>query len=120
MNEIKESVVSSFQHTAKQSVLTEENMRGGRFNITDCELHTDAIHRGGGQLMPTTRRLIYALSLLSQPTLLEPIFNCEITAPMDVMGGVYQTLNQNRGEVVEEIQLPGTPLNTVLYCLILG
>ena len=36
MNEIKESVCSSFQHTAKAAVLTEENMRGGRFNITDC------------------------------------------------------------------------------------
>jgi elongation factor 2 len=115
MNEIKESVCSSFQHTSKQGVLTEECMRGGRYNITDCELHTDAIHRGGGQLMPTTRRLIYALELMSSPTLLEPIFNCEITAPMDCMGGVYQTLNQNRGEVVEEIQLAGTPLNCVFF-----
>jgi len=32
--------------------------------------------------MPTTRRLIYALSLLSKPTLLEPIFSAEITAPL--------------------------------------
>ncbi len=119
MNEIKESMVSSFQNTAKQGVLCEENMRGMRFNIVDCELHTDAIHRGGGQIMPTARRLYYALELLCEPTLLEPIFSCEITAPMDCMGGVYQSLNTRRGQVVEEVQIPGTPLNLVILFLIL-
>jgi elongation factor 2 len=117
MNEIKESVVSSFQWSSKQGVLCEENMRGMRFNIYDCELHTDAIHRGGGQIMPSARRLFYALEILSAPSLLEPIFVCDITAPSDCMGGVYQTLNQRRGQVVEEIQIPGTPLNLVITCL---
>ena len=51
--------------------------------------------------MPTARRLFYALEILSSPTLLEPIFSCDITAPMDCMGGVYQTLNTRRGQVVE-------------------
>lgn len=120
MNEIKESMVSSFQWASKQGVLCEENMRGMRFNVIDCELHTDAIHRGGGQIIPTARRLYYALELLSAPTLLEPIFSCDITAPMECMGGVYQTLNQRRGEVVEETQIAGTPLNLVLFFLILG
>lgn len=32
---------------------------------------------------------------------------------MDVMGGVYQSLNARRGMVVEEIQIAGTPLNLV-------
>jgi len=113
MNEIKESMVSSFQWASKQGALCDENMRGMRFNVIDCELHTDAIHRGGGQIMPTARRLYYALELLSSPTLLEPIFNCEITAPMDCMGGVYQTLNQRRGIVNEENQIAGTPLTLV-------
>lgn len=111
-------MVSSFQNTSKQGVLCEENMRGMRFNVIDCELHTDAIHRGGGQIMPTARRLYYALELLCQPTLLEPIFSCEITAPIDCMGGVYQSLNTRRGQVVEEIQIAGTPLNLVIFFLI--
>jgi elongation factor 2 len=117
MNEIKESVVSSFQWSSKQGVLCEENMRGMRFNIFDCELHTDAIHRGGGQIMPSARRLFYALEMLSAPSLLEPIFVVDITAPSDCMGGVYQTLNQRRGQVSEEIQIPGTPLNLVIFPL---
>lgn len=117
MNEIKESMVSAFQWSAKQGVLCEENMRGMRFNVKDCELHTDAIHRGGGQIMPTARRLYYALEIVAQPTLLEPIFSCDITAPSECMGGVYQSLNQRRGQVVEETQIAGTPLNIVLFNL---
>lgn len=113
MNELKESIVSSFQWASKQGILCDENMRGMRFNIFDCELHADAIHRGGGQIMPAARRLFYALELLSCPTLVEPIFSCEITAPSDCMGGVYQSLNQRRGQVIEEIQISGTPLNLV-------
>ena len=92
-------------------------MRGMRYNVFDCELHTDAIHRGGGQIMPAARRLYYALELLCQPTLLEPIFSCDITAPSECMGGVYQSLNQRRGQVVEEIQIAGTPLNIVFIDL---
>ncbi len=111
MNEIKESVVSAFQWASKTGVLCDENMRGMRFNLIDCELHTDAIHRGGGQLMPTARRLYYGLEILASPTLLEPIFLCQITAPMESMGGVYQTLNTRRGEIIEENQLAGTPLS---------
>jgi elongation factor 2 len=113
MNEIKESMVSSFQWAAKAGVLCDENMRGMRFNVLDCELHTDAIHRGGGQIMPTARRLYYAIEMLCAPTLVEPIFSCDITAPSDSMGGVYQSLNQRRGQVIEEIQIAGTPLNIV-------
>ena len=70
--------------------------------------------------MPQARRLYYALQLLSVPTLVEPIFSCDITAPMDVMGGVYQSLTQRRGQVVEEVQVQGTPLNLVLSLFILG
>ena len=67
--------------------------------------------------MPAARRLYYALELLSAPTLLEPIFACDITAPSECMGGVYQSLNQRRGMVIEEIQIAGTPLNLVLFIL---
>ena len=56
-------------------------MRGVRANFVDVTMHPDAIHRGGGQLIPTARRLFYALELLSQPTLLEPQIEIMITAP---------------------------------------
>lgn len=53
-------------------------MRGIRFNIYDVALHTDAIHRGGGQIIPTARRVLYAAALTAEPRLMEPVYQCEI------------------------------------------
>ncbi len=77
--------------------MTDEHMRGVRINLSDVVLHADAIHRGGGQIIPTARRLYYACELTAEPRLLEPMFRADITGPADVMGGVYQVLNKRRG-----------------------
>ena len=61
-----------------QGVMCEENMRGVRFNIHDVTLHADAIHRGGGQIIPTARRCLYACVLTAAPRLLEPVYLVEI------------------------------------------
>merc|ERR1719361_2914840 len=110
MNEIKEHVTSAFQWATKEGPLCEENMRGIRFNIMDCTLHTDAIHRGAGQIMPPTRRCCFAAELTASPTLQEPIFLVEITCPQEAMSGVYSCMNLHRGCVFEENQREGTPL----------
>lgn len=54
-------------------------MRGVRFDIHDVSLHTDAIHRGGGQIIPTARKCFYACVLTAQPTMLEPVYLVEIS-----------------------------------------
>lgn len=53
-------------------------MRGIRMNVQDVTLHADAIHRGGGQIIPTARRVYYAAEYTAQPRFVEPIFLCEI------------------------------------------
>ena len=58
--------------------MCDENMRGCRFDIHDVNLHADAIHRGGGQVIPTARRVLYACELTGKPKLQEPIFLVEI------------------------------------------
>jgi len=113
MNEIKDSLQSAFQWASKEAIMTDENMRGIRMNIVDVVLHADAIHRGGGQLIPCARRVFYAAELTAAPRLQEPIFLAEITAPAEAMGGVYQCLNQRRGIIIEEEPVAGTPLNQV-------
>lgn len=35
-------------------------MHGIRFDIHDVTLHTDAIHRGGDQIIPTACKVLYA------------------------------------------------------------
>ena len=104
---------SAFQWATKEGAICDESMRQIKVNLVDVVLHADAIHRGGGQIIPTARRVYYATELTATPRLQEPIFLCEITAPVDAMGGVYQCLNQRRGTVIEEEQIQGTPLNMV-------
>ena len=54
-------------------------MRGIRFNLLDATLHTDAIHRGGGQIIPTARRACFASFLTAEPRLMEPIYFLSFT-----------------------------------------
>jgi elongation factor 2 len=110
LNEIKDSVVAGFQWASKEGVLCEENMRGIRFNVLDVTLHADAIHRGGGQIIPTARRCFYACVLTAKPRLLEPVYLCEIQCPESAVGGIYGVLNRKRGIVFEEGQVAGTPM----------
>ncbi|TQB68435.1 Elongation factor 2 [Monascus purpureus] len=113
LNEIKDSFVSGFQWATREGPVAEEPMRAIRFNILDVTLHADAIHRGGGQIIPTARRVLYAATLLADPGLLEPIFNVEIQVPEQAMGGIYGVLTRRRGHVYAEEQRPGTPLFNV-------
>jgi len=113
LNEIKDSVVGAFQWASKDGPLCDENVRGVRFNIHDVTLHADAIHRGGGQIIPTARRCLYATILTAKPRLMEPIYLVEIQCPENAIGGIYNTLNRRRGHVISEEQKTGTPLYMV-------
>jgi len=113
LNEIKDSVIAAFNWATKDGVLCEENVRGVRFNIHDVTLHADAIHRGGGQIIPTGRRVFYAAMLTAKPALMEPVFLVEIQCPEQAMGGIYTVLNRRRGHVYAEEQKIGTPLYMV-------
>jgi hypothetical protein len=90
LNEIKDSCVAAFQWATKEGVCCRGNhawcsdqrsRRYGAFfsddtlivtnRIMTCRVsvapHADAIHRGGGQIIPTCRRVTYAACLLATP-----------------------------------------------------
>merc|ERR1711874_555379 len=113
LNEIKDSVVAGFQWATKEGVMCDENLRAVRFNIYDVTLHADAIHTGGGQIIPTARRVLYASMLTAEPRLMEPVYLVEIQCPENAVGGIYGVLNRRRGHVFEEAQTPGTPMFVV-------
>merc|ERR1711937_499114 len=113
LNEIKDSVVGGFAWASKEGPFAEENIRGCRFNIYDVTLHADAIHRGGGRIIPTARRVLYASALTAGPRLMEPVYQVEIQCPENAVGGIYGVLNRRRGHVFEEAQTPGTPMFVV-------
>jgi len=113
LNEIKDSVVAGYQWASKEGVLCDENLRATRFNLYDVALHADAIHRGGGQIIPTARRVLYASMITAEPRLMEPVYQVEIQCPENAVGGIYGVLNRRRGHVFEEAQTPGTPMFVV-------
>jgi len=115
--EIKESVVGGFAWASQNGPLCEEQMRGCRFNLMDVVLHADAIHRGMGQIMPTSRRVCFSSMMTAEPGILEPVYLCNISVPQDAMGNVYGVLTQRRGHVFSEEQKPGTPQMTLLAYL---
>jgi len=113
LNEIKDSVVAGFQWASKEGVLMEENMRGIRYDICDVTLHADAIHRGGGQIIPTVRRCFYAAQRTAEPRLMEPVYLVEIQVPTDSAGPIYNLVNKRRATPQGEMEIPGTPLKIV-------
>eukprot|EP01061_Rhynchopus_euleeides_P040551 TRINITY_DN6987_c0_g1_i1.p1 TRINITY_DN6987_c0_g1~~TRINITY_DN6987_c0_g1_i1.p1 ORF type:complete len:858 (+),score=406.00 TRINITY_DN6987_c0_g1_i1:84-2657(+) len=113
MNELKDSFVAAWNWAAKEGVMCEEQMRGVRINIEDMTMHADAIHRGGGQIIPTARRVYYACYLTAKPALMEPVFLVDIQTVEHAMGGIYGVLNKRRGIMLGEENRPGTPIYNV-------
>jgi len=102
LSEIKDSVVGGFKWACNEGPMCEERVRGLKMIINDVTLHADAIHRGMGQLSPTSRRVVYAGIYLANPALLEPIFLVNITCPNAIVGSIYNVLSMRRGNVFDE------------------
>jgi len=113
MNEMKDSFVAAWQWATKEGVMCDENMRGIRVNIEDITMHADAIHRGGGQIIPTARRVAYACCLTAAPRMVEPMFIVDIQTVEHAMGGIYGVLTRRRGVIIGEENRPGTPIYNV-------
>jgi U5 small nuclear ribonucleoprotein component len=107
---IRESVVSGFQWGSREGPLCEEPMRGVKFKLLDATVAAEAAMRGGGQVIPTARRVAYSAFLLASPRLMEPMFRCDIQAPADAMSAIYAVLAKRRGHVVSDRPIPGTPV----------
>ena len=93
----QDSVKAGFDWAIKEGVLCDENIRGIRFDLHGDTLHTDAIHRGGGQVIPTARRVFYSSVLTA-----EPVYPVEVQCPENPMGDIYSVLNRKRGHVFFE------------------
>jgi len=115
LNEIKDGVMAGFQWATLGGPLASEPVRGAVFRLYDATLHSDSIHRGQGQIMPTSRRVCFAAMYTAAPTLMEPIYLAEISVPSALVGPIYTLIANKRGVVNEEIDREGTPIK-VLKC----
>ncbi|KAK6908284.1 U5 small nuclear ribonucleoprotein component [Kwoniella mangroviensis CBS 10435] len=113
LSSVRESVKQGFQWGTREGPLCDEPIRGVKFRILDANLAQEPIYRGGGQIIPTARRVCYSSFLLATPRLLEPVYYVEVQAPADCVAAVYTVLSRRRGHVTRDIPKPGSPLYTV-------
>lgn len=108
-------------------------MRNVKFRLLDADIAQEAIFRGGGQIVPTARRVCYSSFLMvgslytvhdlmtyvndliwqASPKLMEPVYYVEVQAPADCISAVYTVLARRRGHVTQDIPKAGSPLYTV-------
>jgi U5 small nuclear ribonucleoprotein component len=74
----------------------------------DATLASEAIYRGGGQIIPTARRACYSSFLMASPRLMEPVYSCSMTAPADSVSALYTVLAKRRGHVLTDGPIAGT------------
>ena len=87
-------------------------LRNVKFRILDAVVAAEPIYRGGGQIIPTSRRVCYSSFLMATPRLMEPVYAIEIQAPADCLTAIYEVLARRRGHVTQDIPKPGSPLHT--------
>ena len=102
LNEVKDSIVGGFKWACNEGPMCEERLRGCKLIINDVVLHADAIHRGMGQISPTSRRASYASIYMAEPALQEPVFLANITCPQGLVGSIYNVMSMRRGSVENE------------------
>merc|ERR1712000_644008 len=113
LNTVKESIRQGFSWATREGPLCEEPIRNTKFRITDIALASEAISRGGGQIIPTSRRACYSSFLMASPRLMEPVYSCSMTGPADSVTSLYTVLARRRGHVLSDGPIAGTPLYRV-------
>ncbi|EGD82082.1 Eftud2 protein [Salpingoeca rosetta] len=93
--------------------LCDEPMRNTKFKLLDAAIADMPIHRAGGQIIPTARRVAYSAFLMATPRLMEPYYYVEIQAPGDCVSAVYTVLARRRGHVTQDAPKAGSPLYNV-------
>lgn len=110
---VKDSIVQGFQWATREGPLCDEPIRNVKFKILDAVIAQEPIHRGGGQIIPTARRVAYSAFLMATPRMMEPYFFVEVMAPADCVSAVYTVLARRRGHVTQDAPVPGSPLYTI-------
>jgi U5 small nuclear ribonucleoprotein component len=110
---IKDSIVQGFQWSCREGPLCDEPIRNTTFKILDATIASEPIHRGGGQVIPTARRVAYSAFLTATPRMLEPIYALEIQCPADTVSSLYQVLSRRRGHITHDAPKAGSPLYSV-------
>lgn len=110
LSQVRESQIHGFQWSTREGPLCEEPIRNVKFKLMGAEVAANPIHRAGGQIIPTSRRVCYSSFLMANPRILEPNQLAEIMCSGDCLPAVYNVQNRRRGHLITEQAKPGSPL----------
>ena len=99
LREVKDTITIAFRWAMREGPLAQEPVRGIKVILHDAQIHEDPAHRGPAQMIPATRRAIYAGMLSARPVLLEPILRIDVKVPQDQLSGVLNVITKRRGRI---------------------
>ena len=109
----KDSIVQGFHWATREGPLCDEPIRNVKFRILDAVLAPEAVYRGGGQIIPSARRVTYSSFLTAMPRLLEPVNYLEIESPSECIPAIHTLLSRRRGHITQDVPRPGSLFCTV-------
>jgi len=101
LNEIMELVIQGFTEAMDRGPLAGEKVVGVLVRLTDGTIHEDPVHRGPAQILPATRRPIYAGMLKTGVILQEPKMKILIQVPHEYSGAVITLIQGKRGQLLD-------------------
>jgi len=111
LKEARNAIISGFMWACQNGPLTGEPIRGIKAKLVDIQQHEDPAHRGPAQLVPSTRRAIFASFLTAKPSLVEPIFKINVTAPAQWVGQISSIITRQKGRITSsEMKGPVTSI----------
>lgn len=124
LHDVKAPIVQAFQWTTREGPLCEEPIRGVKFKLIHADIAEEPMHRGGGQIIPTARRVAFLSFLQAEPRMMEPYMFIEIVVPPDLVHNAVDSsgremrnsllediiVEKRRGKIIKKQEIPGTPL----------
>ncbi|KAI2583457.1 EFTUD2 isoform 25, partial [Pan troglodytes] len=81
LGSVKDSIVQGFQWGTREGPLCDELIRNVKFKILDAVVAQEPLHRGGGQIIPTARRVVYSAFLMIVPG--DPLDKSIVIRPLE-------------------------------------
>eukprot|EP00754_Rhynchopus_humris_P037096 Rhum_TRINITY_DN19199_c0_g1::Rhum_TRINITY_DN19199_c0_g1_i1::g.169332::m.169332/K14536/RIA1; ribosome assembly protein 1 len=123
VRQINDSIVAGFQMAAEKGPLCDEPMTGVAFvleEITVADEDADAAGCYGplsGQAMSAVFQGCRKAFMAEGKRVVEPMYECDITASTNCHGKVYEVLKKRRAEIIDNIPQEGTMAFRVLAYL---
>ncbi|PIU09951.1 elongation factor EF-2 [Candidatus Micrarchaeota archaeon CG08_land_8_20_14_0_20_49_17] len=101
LNEIMELVFQGFEEAMNLGPLAKEKVMGVKICLLDATIHEDPVHRGPAQIIPATKRAIYAGILGAGDYLLEPKIYLTVQVPVNYVNNVITLCQGRRGQLID-------------------